>query len=122
VKAAAERLEVVRDDDEGACGDKHEEPRIDRESPNDADRHGGGDRDNREPDEHACWNLRAERSPVQLVECMRPDAHRESECDERRPETGDGELRAQGGSDGHEGEVPGGIGRVQERDVVAPTA
>ena len=59
---------------------------------------------------------------MELVEGMRTDPDCEEECGQRRQEPGKPEVRSKGGSDRHVAQMPGRVGRVKERRVVAPAS
>ncbi len=64
----------------------------------------------------------AQRPAVQLVEAVRGDADGEAERRQRRHQPAAVERRGEGGADRDVRQVPGRVGQVQERDVVAPAA
>ena len=122
VEAAAGELEVVGADDEDA-GERRTAPihgsRV--TAPYDPDRR----RDRRSRRRRArrapapgC-RFRSGR-PLQLVERVGADADGEEERRERRRERRDAKAGRERGSDHDVREVPGGVGRMEERDVVAP--
>ena len=78
VEAPGQQLQVVRRDEERACGDEEKEHRIERH------RHGDPDRAGRRPrrcegDERAVGDLRAQWPSVQLVERVSADSQRQRE-------------------------------------------
>ena len=102
--------------------DERGDPRVDRERSDDADRDGARDRDDGERDEQRARDPRPERPAVQLVERVRADTDREEEGGQRGEEPVPGEGRGERGADGDVAQVPRRVGRVEERDVVAPAS
>ncbi len=88
----------------------------------DSDRARGRHRHERQRDQHAARDLRSQRPPVQLVERVRPDPHcqRESEHGEAQSTPRDDGCKAAADDDVRE--MPRGVGRMQQRHVVAPAA
>ena len=64
----------------------------------------------------------AERPPVELVQGVRGDAHRQEERGGRLEPPPDPELWRERGADRDVREVPQGVRRVEQRPVVAPAA
>jgi hypothetical protein len=122
VESPSEKLEVVGDDDESARGDERRQARRDEEDAGDPDRDGTCQSDGRGPDECPARQLRSERPPVQLVECVRADADAEEEGPERSKETVEVNGRCRGGAERDVAEMPRRVRRVQQRDGVPPPA
>ena len=119
VEPAVEQLEVVGGDEERPDdheGHEHEAGAGDAHGPDGdgADERGGGGRG-----EHRGRDRGPQGPAVQLVEGVRGDPHCEEEGEQGGDETLGVEVRCQGGADGHVGEVPRGVRRVQERPPVA---
>ena len=83
VEGAAEELEVVGDDEEAARRDEEEQPGRPGQGGGDADRNGAADRHSGKRDQDAGRDPGAQRTPVQLVERMRPDSEREEKRGQR---------------------------------------
>ena len=122
MEAAAEELEVVGDGDERSGCDEDEQPeaRVDRRA--DADSRRRGERRGRERHEHIRADPCLQRSPAQLVERVRRDAHPEEERQQRQPEDARPPTRGDRCADGDVREMPCRVRRVQQRDVVTPAA
>ena len=119
VEPAVEQLEVVRGDEERTDdheGHEHEARAGDTRGPDGdgADERGGGGHG-----EHRGRDRGPQGSAVQLVEGVRGDPHGEEEGEQGGDETLGVEVWCQGGADGHVGEVPRGVRRVQERPPLA---
>ena len=84
--------------------------------------HAPCDGDRGESDEDGARDARPQRPPAQLVECVRADADGEPECEHRGPEPSPRDDGSEASADDDVGEVPGGVRRVEQRDVVAPAA
>ena len=84
MEAAAERFEVVRHDDEGSGRDEGRDPRIERDCPDNADRHRPSDREGGEQHENALGDLCSKRPPIELVQRVSADPHGEEEGRQRR--------------------------------------
>ena len=91
-------------------------------APDDADRAGAPDGDPGERDEHPVGDLRAQRPPVQLVEGVRADPDGEGERGDGGAEPVPGDDRRQAAADDDVGQMPGRVGRMQQRHVVPPAA
>ena len=76
-------LEVVGDDEEAARRDEEEQPGRPGQGGGDADRNGAADRHSGKRDQDAGRDPGAQRTPVQLVERMRPDSEREEKRGQR---------------------------------------
>ena len=70
-------------------------------------------------DEHRVGYLRLQRPTLELVERVCADADGEEEGRQGREQAGEREGGGEGSSDRDEGEMPGRIGKMEERDVVA---
>ena len=122
METPAEELEVVRDDEEAAHRDERQQPEIAPNGNEDAERGGAADRTDGEGDEHPRRDPRPQRTPGQLVQRVRADAHREEERDEGQTHDAGVEMRGDRGADRDVREMPQRVRRVQQRDVVAPAA
>ena len=122
MKASSEELEVVRDRDECTRNDEEEEPEARSERDADADRSCACERQDREAEERPSPDAGLQRTSVQLVERMRGNPHPEEEGDQRETEDPGAEMGRERRADRHIGEMPQGVGRVQQGDVVAPAA
>src|SRR5205823_1938634 len=113
VEAAAEELEVVRDDEEASARDENEQPEVACDRDADADRDRTADRGHRERDERPVADARPERPALELVERMRADPEREEERGEREAEDREVEMRREAGADGDVRQVPERARRVE---------
>src|SRR5215208_1506783 len=86
VEAAAEQLEVVRQDPESAGEDERQERPRDDEETCDPDPDRTRKRAARQERQRAIGQARSERVAVQLVESVRPYPHSQEERAQRRPE------------------------------------
>ena len=91
-------------------------------APDDADRAGAQDRDTRERDEHPIGDLGAQRSPVQLVEGVGTDPDGEGERGDGGAEPFPGDDGRQAAADDDVRQMPGRVGRMEQRHVVPPAA
>jgi hypothetical protein len=108
MEAPPGELQVVRQHQEEPEGDEQREPGLEGDRAHDADRAGAQNRNTGEPHEHPIGDLRAQRSPVQLVEGVRSDADGEGE-------RGGGGTQPFPGADGCE-PFPGDDGRQAAAD------
>ena len=121
-KRPLEQLEVVGEDEEQADRHQRDEPESERERADDADRARRSDRRGCEGHQGRARNRGTERSAPQLVECMRADPHGERERGDDGAEPLPGDLVREAAADHDVRQMPGGVGRMQQRDVVAPAA
>jgi len=68
------------------------------------------------------WDPGAQRSPVQLVECVSCQTDGEEERQQGGNQPGGVDYRCQACADDDIGKVPSGVGRVEQRPPVAPAA
>ena len=122
VEEASAELEVVRGDDERTEGDEGEQPQVVADCAQDADPDRSGDRHRRQGDQRAARDSRLQRPPHQFVEGVRADPDSEEEGAEQQPELRPVEPGGDRGSDRDIAQVPDRVRRVEERDVVAPSA
>ena len=122
MERAAEQLEVVRDDDERPDGDERRQPGRVGDRAVDPERDGASDRDHAQPDQGTVGDPGLQRVAFQLVEGMRSDADGEEEGRERDQKPVGLEMRRQGGANRDVREVPERVRRVEQRQVVPPTA
>src|SRR6266545_1281107 len=122
MEASPGELQVVREHQEEPDGDEEREPCLEGNRAHNADRAGAHNRDTGKRDKNPVGDLRAQRSPVQLVEGVRTDS--DSEC-----ERGDNGAEPLPSDDGREaatdddvGQVPRRVGRMEQRHVVPPAA
>src|SRR5262249_4892504 len=101
--------------------DENEEPRPEAHGSDEADRACGADRRGGEADEDTVRNPRAERTPAELVEGVGPDSDREPEGRCGSAEAAPRDRGCEAPSDDDVGDVPGGVRRMEQGDVVPPS-
>ena len=123
-RCAARRrtLEVVGEHERDADEHERHQPDADRAHAPEADRGGAGERDRSRRDERGGGQEGGERAAVELVEAVRGDADREQERDQRPGQAARRRVLREARAERDVGEVPGGVGRVQQRDAVAEAA
>ena len=122
MEAAAEELDVVRHDDERPENDEREEQRSPGEGCGETDGGGAPDRRGCEHHQDPVGDRGPQRASVELVERMRADPEREEERGETPEQSLDGKGRCERCADHDIGQMPERVGRVEQRDVVAPAA
>jgi hypothetical protein len=122
VEATTEQLEVVGDDDECSRGYERRERRRHGENADDPDRDRPDEAREGESDKEPVGQFGPERAAVQLVESVSGDANGEQKSGEGGDEPIDVNRGGRGGPERDVAEVPGGVGRMEQRDEVAPAA
>ena len=96
--------------------------RGDLHDPDGPHRGGPDERDGSDRDEHTVRYRRPQRPAPELVERVRRQAHAEEEPEQAQSEPVQVQLRRGRRPERDVGEVPDGVGRVQEGPPVAPTS
>jgi hypothetical protein len=122
VHASAQELEVVRGDESCTERDERHDPEGRLERHSDPDRARDRDGPDGETDEHGGWDPRPEGPAMELVERVRPDAHREREREHGEAEPPPRDARREAAADDDVGEVPRRVREMEERHVVPPAA
>ena len=115
-------LQVVGGDDQRAGEDQWHQQRRDDDGAENADDDGAREAGDGERDQHRSAERGAQGAAVQLVERVGADPDGQEERGEREREPRVAEVRREPGPDRDVREVPECVGRMQERDVVAPAA
>ena len=122
VERAAEQLQVVGHHEERAGDDEDAEPGRDLDHAVDAERDGAREPRDGHGDEHGARDSRAERTPVQLVERVRREPHRQEERQQGLPQPSQLHVGGERGTDHDVGEMPQRVRGVQQGPPVPPPA
>ena len=122
VQRPAEQLEVVGHHQGDADEHERQQGDADRAHAPEPDGRGGGERDGAGRGERGSGEAGTERPAVELVEAVRGDADGQEEGHQRPGQAGAVDLLREPRAERDVGEMPGRVGRVQQRDDVSHAA
>ena len=122
VQRSAEQLEVVGHHQGHADEHERQQGDADRAHAPEPDGRGAGERDGAGRGEHRSGEAGAEGPAVELVEAVRGDADGQEEGQQRPGQAGAVHLLGEPRAERDVREMPGGVGRVQQRDDIPHAA
>ncbi len=114
------RFERVQQDEPDARGNEQPEHRTEHGDRGDAERRGAGETKRPKCDEHARGDARAEWASPQLIKRVRGHADREPEREQGTQDDAGIGRRREGRAEQHVRQMPCGVGRMEQRQVIAP--